>query len=120
MSLTIDGKSTDMFVTKLTPPAEPVTLLLPYCSRYDVWRLDLPMQPVLVQELWQFDVKGHVFAYGVRAGWVSPSGTGPLIHIGMASEVIFIDDRGDGVFRVMINSPYPFRPPRPAWLDKLP
>jgi hypothetical protein len=107
MNLAINGKSTDIFVTMLTPPREPMTLLLPYCSRNGVWMLELPMQPVLVQELWQSDAKGHVFAYGVRAGWVALNGAGPLIHIGQASEVIFIDDRGDGVFRIMMNAPYP-------------
>ncbi len=118
MNFVLNGKSTDMFVTKLTPPTEPVTLLLPYCSQGG--GLELPMQPVLVQELWRFDVKGHVFAYRLRAGWLAPNGAGPLIQILRGSEVIFTDDRGDGVFRVMMYSPRPFAPPKPAWLDKLP
>jgi hypothetical protein len=119
MILMIDGRRTDMWVTRIEPPKQPVTLLLPLCSRRGGGLLELPMQPVRIQDIWRFDVNEHVFAFGVRAGWVAPSESGPPIEIGTASEILYLDDKGDGVFRIMKYSPYPFQPSRPDWLSSV-
>jgi len=119
MNVRIDGKGTDMWLTRLVPPVQPVTLLLPFCSRSGDGTIDLSTRPVHVQEVWQFDVKEHVFAIGVRAAWVAPSKSGPTVDIGTASEILYSDDRGDGVFRIMKYSSYPFVPSIPEWLNTL-
>jgi hypothetical protein len=106
MSLVINGNHTDIWVARIKPTKEPVTLLLPFCSSKE--------------EILQYDVKERVFAYGVRAAWLARSTSGQIIDIASASELLFIDDRGDGVFRIMKYRPFPFQLSRPEWVNALP
>lgn len=120
MSLVINGNHTDIWVARIKPTKEPVTLLLPFCSSKGGGQLDLPARLVRTEEILQYDVKERVFAYGVRAAWLARSTSGQIIDIASASELLFIDDRGDGVFRIMKYRPFPFQLSRPEWVNALP
>ncbi len=118
-NLVINGNATDIYVTYLAPPEQPVMLLLPSCSTSQPGTLELPMRLVRIHEIWQFDAGKRVFALGIRADHLDRE-RGRIVELLGASRILYLDDKGDGVFRIMRDWPRLSEPPpKPEWLNKL-
>jgi len=88
------------FATSLKAVATEKRLLVLKCSQEAPGRLAVRNVHVKVLELWQFDVKGKVFAYGVR--YEPQYESGGTLHRSLEYvQVIFYDTDGSGRFTAM-------------------